>query len=75
MIVLSIEPSRFIASAGKLDSNRRYIFQVASGGQFVFPVGPTLDLPTRGIVYNMAGVKRVTGTTSAFEAGTLLMRS
>lgn len=75
MSILSITPSRFIASAGKLDSNRRYIFQVSTGAQFVFPVGRTLDLPTRGIVYNMNGVQRITGTASGFAATVFLMRS
>jgi hypothetical protein len=75
MSTLSITANRFIASSGKLDSNRRYVFQVASGEQFLFPTGRTIDLPTRGLVYNMAGVQRITGTSSSFAAETIRMRS
>jgi hypothetical protein len=75
MSILSITATRFIASGGKLDSDKRYIFQVSSGEQFLFPTGRTLDLPTRGIVYNMAGVQRITGTSSTFVADTIKMRS
>lgn len=75
MSILSITATRFIASNGKLDSNRRYMFQVASGVQFLFPIGRTLDLPTRGIVYNMAGVQRIVGTSSGFVASTIGMRT
>lgn len=74
MIILSITPTRFIASGGKLDSNRRYIFRSGVAPSFVFPVGRTLDLPTRGIVYSMNGVQRIVGTSSGFAATTLPMR-
>jgi hypothetical protein len=66
--VLSITPTRFIASAGKLDSDRNYIFRVTSNETFVFPRGRTIDLPTRGIVYDIFNTRHVTGTTSAFTA-------
>jgi hypothetical protein len=72
---LRITPTRFIASNGKLDSNFRYIFRVSAGQEFLFPIGRTLDLPNRGIVYNMAGVQRITGTSSSFTATTIPMRS
>lgn len=71
---LSITPTRFIASAGKLDSNFRYLYRVASGVQFVFPVGKTIDLPVRGIVYELNGTKQVTGTDSSFVSTFLGMR-
>jgi hypothetical protein len=74
MSILSISPTRFIASGGKLDSNRRYIFLSHAAPSFVFPVGRTLDLPTRGIVYNLSGVQRIVGTSSGFKATTLPMR-
>ena len=74
MSILFITPTRFIASGGKLDSNRRYIFRSDVAPTFVFPVGRTLDLPTRGIVYNMNGVQRIVGTSSGFVAATLPMR-
>lgn len=76
MSILAITATRFIASGGKLDSNFRYVFQVPSvEQQFVFPIGRTLDLPLRGIVYNMAGVARTVGTSSAFVADTIGMRT
>lgn len=65
--VLEITVDRFYASSGKLDSNLRYVFKYPSG-PFVFPIGRTLDLPTRGLVYNIAGISRVTGTSSSFSA-------
>lgn len=65
---LYIVPGRFLASNGKLDSNLRYIYKVGSGGSFVFPVGKTLDLPTRGIVYSINGISATTGTGSGFSA-------
>jgi hypothetical protein len=74
-ITLQITPTRFIASNGKLDSNFRYIFRVSSNQEFLFPIGRTIDLPTRGIVYNMAGVQRITGTSSTFITTTIQMRS
>ena len=74
MSILSISPTRFIASGGKLDSNRRYVFRSDVAPRFVFPVGRTLDLPTRGIVYNMNGVRHSVGTSSGFAAAALPMR-
>jgi hypothetical protein len=71
---LRITPTRFIASNGKLDSDFRYIYQVTSGEQFVFPIGKTIDLPIRGIVYELNGVKQVTGTNSSFVSTFLRMR-
>lgn len=73
-ITLSITPTRFIASNGKLDSDFRYIYQVASGEQFVFPVGKTIDLPIRGVVYELNSAKQFTGTNSNFVASFLRMR-
>ena len=66
-IVLEITQNRFYASSGKLDSDLRYVFKQANGS-FVFPIGRTLDLPSRGLVYNIAGISRVTGTSSSFSA-------
>lgn len=74
MSILSITPTRFTASGRKLDSDRRYIFRSDVAPRFVFPVGRTLDLPTRGVVYNMNGVQRIVGTSSGFAAATLPMR-
>lgn len=68
MAILSITPTRFLASNGKLDSNLRYVYKVGYPSQFVFPIGRTLDLPTRGLVYNMAGTQKITGTYSGFSA-------
>lgn len=73
-ITLNITPTRFIASNGKLDSDFKYIYQVTSGEQFVFPVGKTIDLPVRGVVYELNGAKQVTGTNSSFVATFLRMR-
>lgn len=72
---LLITPDRFIASAGKLDSDFKYIYRVSAGIEFVFPVGKTIDLPVRGIVYELNGTKRVTGTNSSFTASFLGMRT
>lgn len=74
-ITLSIIPTRFIASAGKLDSNYKYIYQVTTGDQFVFPVGKTIDLPVRGMVYELNGIKLYTGTNSSFVSTFIKMRS
>jgi len=74
-ITLQITPTRFIASAGKLDSNFRYIYQVAAGDQFLFPIGKTIDLPVRGLVYELGGTRLVTGTSSTFTSTFIRMRS
>lgn len=68
MAVLYITPTKFTASNGKLDSDLRYIYKVDGASSFVFPIGRTLDLPTRGIVYNLSGVQKITGTYSGFTA-------
>lgn len=68
--MLFIEPGRFIASAGKLDSQRRYVQLVEPPIPFdsVFPVGKTIDLPTRGLRYEINGVEYSTGTGSTFTS-------
>ena len=50
-VVLSITTSRFIASAGKLDSQRRYIRKVASGADFKFVTGQNMDVSGGGLRY------------------------
>jgi hypothetical protein len=50
-VVLSITPTRFIASAGKLDSQRRYIRKVASGADFKFVTGQNMDAAGGGLRY------------------------
>jgi len=50
-VVLSITPSRFIASAGKLDSQRRYIRKVTSGADFKFVTGQNMDVAGGGLRY------------------------
>lgn len=72
---LQITPTRFIASGGKLDSNFRYIYQVAVGSQFVFPIGKTIDLPVRGLVYELGGTRLITGTSTTFTSTFIRMRS
>lgn len=69
-ITLLIQPGRFIASKGKLDSNLRYIQQVGATHPYdsVFPVGKTIDLPARGIRYELDGVVESVGTTSDFKS-------
>ena len=65
---LLIQPGRFIASRGKLDSNLRYIQRVEPPAAYdsVFPIGKTIDLPTRGIRYEMDGMVVSVGTSSSF---------
>lgn len=76
MTTLSITPSRFIASNGKLDSNRRYIFQQSVGVPlFFFPRSTTIDLPLRGIVYSSPGFRTVSGPDSGFVAAHIPMSS
>jgi len=66
---LEIQPSSFIASEGKLDSSKRYIYETTSeNSSFVLPVGRTIDLPLRGVVYEIDGYKFVSGTTSSFTS-------
>lgn len=48
---LYIAPSRFIASAGKLDSNYRYIRQVTSGFDLKFVVQQNMDVSGGGMRY------------------------
>lgn len=48
---LYITPSRFIASAGKLDSNTRYIRKVASGFDLKFIVQQNMDVSGGGLRY------------------------
>ena len=68
-IVLEIRPSRFIASEGKLDSTKRYIYKTSAvASSFVLPIGRTIDLPLRGVVYEIAGHKFSSGTTSSFTS-------
>lgn len=38
---LLIQPDRFIASAGKLDSNNLYFYPIGSSGRFCFAQGQT----------------------------------
>lgn len=48
---LKITPSRFIASAGKLDSANRYIRKVSSGYDLKFIVGQNMDVKNGGLRY------------------------
>lgn len=50
-VTLSITPTRFIASAGKLDSQRRYIRKVSSGEDLRFVVGQNMDVSGGGLRY------------------------
>lgn len=50
-ITLSITPTRFIASAGKLDSQRRYIRKVPNGEDLRFVVGQNMDVSGGGLRY------------------------
>ena len=68
-ITVSITPSRFIASNGKMDSQNRYIAKATPpDGKFVFPVGETIAIPDNGIRYSIAGYVQQIGTASAFDA-------
>ena len=68
-IVLNIEDSSFTASNGKLDSSKRYIYKTSAGNaKFVLPIGKTIDLPLRGVVYEINGYKFVVGVSSNFTS-------
>lgn len=47
---LSITPTRFIASSGKLDSTKRYI-RKSSTPDFNFVIGPNMDVSGGGLHY------------------------
>ena len=71
---LEITPSRFIASAGKLDSENNYMFKVAADAQFNFAVGQTLRSSLAGIRYSVGGVVFMIGDNSdGFAAATIPM--
>ena len=48
---LQIQPTRFIASNGKLDSQRRYIRKVSSGIDVVFVQSVNMDVRNGGLRY------------------------
>jgi len=73
--ILNITPERFSASIGKLDSEKKYIFKTYSSETFVFPYGSSIDITSRGLVYNMNGIKLVTGTNGTFVANFIKMIS
>ena len=50
-VTLSITPTRFIASAGKLDSQRRYIRKDATGPDLRFVNGQNMDVAGGGLRY------------------------
>lgn len=50
-ITLSITPSRFIASAGKLDSQKRYMRRIDVGADLKFVVGQNMDVSGGGLRY------------------------
>jgi len=50
-ITLKITPSRFIASAGKLDSVNRYMRKVATGYDVKFIIGQNMDVKGGGLRY------------------------
>lgn len=55
-ITLKITPSRFQASGTKLDSQRRYIRKVSTGGDLRFVTGRNMDVSGGGLRYvNPAG--------------------
>jgi len=49
-VTISITPTRFIASAGKLDSNKRYIHK-NTNPDFYFVIGPDMDCNGGGLRY------------------------
>ena len=74
MTALNITPTIFTASNGKLSSTKRYIFEVITAEpKFIMPVGKTIDLPVRGVVYQIDTYKFVAGTTSSFVSNFLEM--
>jgi|TARA_R110000823_G_scaffold1292_1_gene4994 hypothetical protein len=50
-VTLSITPARFIASAGKLDSQRRYIRKNVSAPNLKFVNGQNMDVAGGGLRY------------------------
>ena len=48
---LSITPTRFIASAGKLDSNKRYIRRNDIAPELKFVTGQNMDVSGGGLRY------------------------
>jgi len=50
-VTLSITPSRFIASAGKLDSQRRYIRKELLTPDLKFVMGQNMDVAGGGLRY------------------------
>lgn len=50
-VTLSITPSRFIASAGKLDSQKRYMRKNATAPDLKFVVGQNMDVSGGGLRY------------------------
>ena len=74
MIALRIEPSRFIASNGLLDSNFQYI-SMSLGQQYLFahPVGRTISVQNGGIQYAVDGFRNNAGTGSTFNAAFIKM--
>lgn len=50
-ITLSITPTRFIASAGKLDSQKRYMRKNATAPDLKFVTGRNMDVAGGGLRY------------------------
>jgi hypothetical protein len=50
-VTLSITPTRFIASAGKLDSQRRYIRKDTTAPDLKFVNGQNMDVAGGGLRY------------------------
>lgn len=74
MAVLEITPTTFVASDGKLDSSKRYIYEVIGDTPlFVMPIGKSIDLPVRGVVYQIDTYKFTAGTDSTFVSNFLDM--
>lgn len=68
MEALKIEPTRMRISDGKFDSEYRYIYKTTGAGQLYIPLGKTIDLPGRGVVYNIADITHTSGTGSTFTS-------
>lgn len=68
MVALDITPSRLIIADGKFDSEYRYLYKTTGTAQLYLPLSKTIDLPGRGVVYNIASITHTSGEPSNFTS-------
>jgi hypothetical protein len=71
-ITLSITPTRFLASGGKLDCHKNYIRKTASAPTFKFVISQNMDVKGGGLRYiEPDGTKVTDGSYTGTFSGTV----